>query len=171
MTQINRVPRGLQDLLNTQSFGKNPDQLGQVVQPVLDISAFYRAEKLEVVRTQKDNLAVGDEILTQIPVGENWFVVAFGRGINDIVPTDNYSVGSYIDLNQRQDTEPSAFLLEQLEWTPDKNSDADLLYKSTFVREWFPSGTTFQTGLTYAGSTIPFTMDLVQMLLIVRLAV
>jgi len=48
MSKIHRPPRGLQHLLGSQSFGQNPDQLSQFVQPTIDLSGFYAAELLKV---------------------------------------------------------------------------------------------------------------------------
>jgi hypothetical protein len=47
VSQITRVPRGLQDFLGSQNFGSNPSQLGSVVAPTLDISPFMAADKIE----------------------------------------------------------------------------------------------------------------------------
>jgi len=52
MSKIHRPPRGLQHLLGSQSFGKNPDELRQDVQPTLDLSSYYAAELL---KTETEN--------------------------------------------------------------------------------------------------------------------
>lgn len=46
MSQINRPPLGLQQLLGSQNFGDNPDQLAQNVQPSLDLFPFYASTLL-----------------------------------------------------------------------------------------------------------------------------
>jgi len=47
VSKIHRPPRGLQHLLGSQSFGHNPDQLNQFVQPTLDLTGYYAAELLK----------------------------------------------------------------------------------------------------------------------------
>lgn len=51
MSQINRPPGGLQQLLGSQNFGKNPDQLAQTVQPTLDLFPFFGSGLLRVVQS------------------------------------------------------------------------------------------------------------------------
>jgi hypothetical protein len=47
MSKIHRPPRGLQHLLGSQSFGQNPDELAQSVQPTLDLTGYYSSELLK----------------------------------------------------------------------------------------------------------------------------
>lgn len=48
MSRINRPPFGLQQLLGSQNFGKNPPDLAQVVQPTIDLTPFYGAGLLRM---------------------------------------------------------------------------------------------------------------------------
>lgn len=43
MGNINRLPRGLLSYLDSQTQGENPDAMGSVVAPVLNIEPFYRS--------------------------------------------------------------------------------------------------------------------------------
>lgn len=43
MSRINRPPNGLQQLLGSQNFGDNPNELEKSVQPTLDMFGFYGA--------------------------------------------------------------------------------------------------------------------------------
>jgi len=47
MSQINRPPLGLQELLGSQNFGDNPKDLGNLVSPTLDMLPFYGAGALK----------------------------------------------------------------------------------------------------------------------------
>lgn len=76
MSKIHRPPRGLQHLLGSQSFGQNPDQLVQSVQPTLDMTAFYAGELL---KTQTVNTMVSaDGVIGQIKFTAPVALVAAG---------------------------------------------------------------------------------------------
>ena len=80
MSQIHRPPRGLQHLLGSQSFGKNPDELAQVVQPTIDITSLYASELLKTAEIQSAVTGTGliGEITFQAPVA----IVGFGVEFN-----------------------------------------------------------------------------------------
>lgn len=46
MSRINRPPVGLQGLLDSQNFGENPSELGQIVRPTVDLFPFYATQLL-----------------------------------------------------------------------------------------------------------------------------
>lgn len=60
MSQINRPPLGLQNLLGSQNFGDNPSELAQAVAPTLDLLPFYGAGLLRLKRSQGNLNAEGE---------------------------------------------------------------------------------------------------------------
>jgi len=80
MSQINRVPFGLQDLLASKNFGDNPNDLAQVVAPVLDIEKYFETERYSYYHGA-DVIPGGTTALvdtTRVPEGELWFLHAMG---------------------------------------------------------------------------------------------
>lgn len=59
MSRINRPPSGLQQLLGSQNFGENPDELLQEVRPVIDCLPFFGADLLKVARASGANVNEG----------------------------------------------------------------------------------------------------------------
>ena len=93
MTQITRVPFGLQDFLGSKSFGQNPSQLAQVVAPILTLDDFLAAERRTF--TISSNVVVvgnGSFASTTVPDGELWLLDAVGVRIalNGGAPGDAY---------------------------------------------------------------------------------
>ena len=82
MSQINRVPWGLQSLLGSQNFGKNPGALNESVQPTLDQLPFLGYETLQC---DADYVAgatiVGDKAELTIPDNEAWAVLGVAGDI------------------------------------------------------------------------------------------
>lgn len=66
MSQINRPPIGLQQLLGSQNFGDNPPQLGGVVAPTLDLLPFYGAGTIRYKQTSGARVNTG--IISSVPV-------------------------------------------------------------------------------------------------------
>lgn len=82
MSQITRVPFGLQSLLGSKNFGDNPAELGQVVAPILDMFPFFAAER----RTwhQDVGIVVNDNGVVNtitVPTGELWLVDSLGASV------------------------------------------------------------------------------------------
>lgn len=97
MTQITRVPRGLQDFLGSQAFGKNPSELGDVVAPVLEMSPFLGIEKekwhgegFAPFNTTPANVSV------VVPDGELWLLreVGFLHNGAALSVTDRYTASA-----------------------------------------------------------------------------
>lgn len=82
MPTINRVPKALLSLLDGQTMGDNPKDLGSTVQPILDLQPHYLSGKgWELVTGQTGTLAVGSTGQVSpvlVPSGEYWFVGAIG---------------------------------------------------------------------------------------------
>lgn len=76
MSIVNRVPRGLQSLLDSKSLGVNPTELLQTISPVVDLAPFWYADKplLGASGTAVGG-AVGTLATTTVPAGELWGVV------------------------------------------------------------------------------------------------
>lgn len=71
---IARRPAGLLDLLLTQQQGKNPGELGDLVNPTIDLEPFYSAERLTAKALTSAVTAVGTFGGIQVPAGEVWKV-------------------------------------------------------------------------------------------------
>lgn len=80
MTAINRVPRGLQSLLDTKSKGVNPSDLGQVISPIVDLgNLFYADLILRTATANQINPGVGAFAApVAVPAGETWAVRSWG---------------------------------------------------------------------------------------------
>lgn len=92
MSQINRVPFGLQDLLGSQNFGDNPSELSQVVAPTLDMTPFLTAERTSYSYLSL-TLAANAEIGTiVVPEGELWYCLGVGSAMkaNSGLPANAY---------------------------------------------------------------------------------
>lgn len=75
MTQVTRVPFGLQDLLGTKSFGENPSDLSQTIAPTLDLTAFLKAERRAFqLQSSVQLFGNGQAGVFTIPTGQLWFV-------------------------------------------------------------------------------------------------
>ena len=74
MSRINRVPKGLQDLLGSQNLGDNPSDLSLLVQPQVDMFPFWSAERLTVIGNVTFSFSNSDAVLATftIPDGEAW---------------------------------------------------------------------------------------------------
>lgn len=78
MSQINRVPWGLQSLLGSKNFGRNPQQLAEQVVPVLPMAGHLEFEVLEVTQTSGAITAAGQVVQIQVPANEAWNLHGFG---------------------------------------------------------------------------------------------
>lgn len=82
MSQINRVPRGLQDFLGSQNFGDNPSELGSVVAPVLDITDYLKSERRFFNYNASAGVAVDGAVLSHtVPSGELWYIEGVSVGV------------------------------------------------------------------------------------------
>lgn len=85
MSILSGFPKGLLDLVGSQNFGINPKDLGETVQPVIDLTELYLVGKIDApqgslaVAVNGVNImtvgGVGDPLL--VPNGEVWRVFAF----------------------------------------------------------------------------------------------
>jgi hypothetical protein len=73
MSRINRVPRGLQDLLGSHNLGVNPADMSEQVRPTIDMFPHWAGERLTTFRTTSADIAgTGTAQTYQIPNGEAW---------------------------------------------------------------------------------------------------
>lgn len=83
MSQITRVPLGLQDLLGSKNFGDNPSELAQVVAPVLDVSKFLSIERRRWWTDGVVRVAANSQFAAvRIPDGELWLIEAFSLALD-----------------------------------------------------------------------------------------
>lgn len=78
MSQITRVPWGLQDFLGNQSQGDNPSEFAQIVAPVLDLSQFYSIEKEKHYTEGFGIISTNATIDVEVPEGEVWIIKSIG---------------------------------------------------------------------------------------------
>ena len=76
MSKINRVPRGLQDILGNTAQGVNPAELRQEVMPSLDMLPLWLVEKTEWTRFVGSFAATFQQNTIQVPAGEMWIPFA-----------------------------------------------------------------------------------------------
>lgn len=84
---INRVPRGLLSLLDSQTQGKNPDSFGEVIAPTFDmVNLFAMSKGFESIQSTSVPLLVptsGVAFVT-VPVSEVWLVRTVTTQINTL---------------------------------------------------------------------------------------
>lgn len=95
MSQINRPPTGLQQLLGSQNFGVNPNELERTVQSTVDLVPFLGSQTLRKASNQGSRATTG-EVCT-IPFFGNVMLLGVGARAYNGVPTNNehcdFSVG------------------------------------------------------------------------------
>lgn len=77
MSKINSPPLGLQDLLGSQNFGDNPDELARTVFGGVDLIPFLGSSRLSYARaTESNTLTIGGGIAPlTVPEGEAWYLL------------------------------------------------------------------------------------------------
>lgn len=89
MGNIARKPRGLLDLLLTQSGGQNPSNLMESVRPTLDMLPFYLPERLDA-DTAAINQAVAGFTGITVPEGEVWLLLWLGVDLTSITVANHF---------------------------------------------------------------------------------
>lgn len=72
MSRINRVPAGLQSLLDSQNFGDNPSELSQVTAPTLELDKFLTKTLVRGTSDAGLQSNIGDLRGVTVPEGELW---------------------------------------------------------------------------------------------------
>lgn len=153
MSRIQSPPRGLQDLLGTQNFGQNPNELSQTVVPVVNMGNFYQLDKTFTPR-QTVNFPVspgvqpGDRAVIEVPAGQMWYVWKLSAAVSNIIGAgQEFRSRCFIELNQRSDqaTNQDAFLLDKEidHVTSGSSGIRDYFTQNYDLGLWFPSGTQF----------------------------
>lgn len=105
MTQITRVPIGLQDFLGTQAQGSNPSELGQVVIPSVDMGQFL-AVNSEYWANESGLFTASTSLYITVPDGETWLLKSFGVESDGGGAGGNYLASSYLDRMPNSDAPP-----------------------------------------------------------------
>jgi len=96
MSRINRVPKGLQDLLGSQNLGVNPSDLSAIVQTMHDMFPHWAADRLTTYRSPTATAAANTNVNSiVIPNGEAWIPIEASvdceqTGVGDAI---SYSFG------------------------------------------------------------------------------
>lgn len=77
MGVINRFAQGALDLIGAKSDGRLPNQLGEVVNPTLDMSRFYKAQRFDQASNAGTFLFTGTGPILSVPNTEAWEVLSF----------------------------------------------------------------------------------------------
>ena len=117
MSQITRVPWGLQGFLGSKNQGQNPAELGQLVAPTLDLFNFYAKEKQSYINASVNITTPNDAAITFTPTeGETWlvynagmYVIGVGVTANDEM-TMSLALDNVNNSNNPTESHPLAFL-------------------------------------------------------------
>lgn len=90
MSQINQVPVGLQSLLGSKNFGRNPADLTQAVIPTLELLPFYSQQRMSLAQQELNVTSAGQGISIEVPGNEMWLAYhltahVFGVNANEEV--------------------------------------------------------------------------------------
>ena len=92
MSQINRVPWGLQSLLGSKNFGRNPSQLVEAVQPTLDMSGHLSYELLKGASVLNTVTAAGQVAQLTVPDNEAWHLLSVSGRVTNASIAECYEV-------------------------------------------------------------------------------
>jgi len=143
MSLINRVPKGLQDLLGSKNFGKNPAELLQQVRAAVDLLPFWAVEKINFARTIGGGAITAGSAATStaVPTGEIWGVIESACNVTKVT-TGN------LDLAARLTNVPVGLSTGQYHFVTGHQADTQLVggrYRS-FI--WKPAQLVFIEGGT-----------------------
>lgn len=96
MTQVTRVPVGLQSFLGTQAQGKNPSELGQLITPVLDIGLFLGVQQEQWQRVG-GLFSTDTQLFIEVPAGQVWVLRSIGLVNGGGGPSASYDVSVYLE--------------------------------------------------------------------------
>lgn len=106
MTQITRVPQGLQGYLGTQAQGKNPSDLGQIISPVLNMNGFYNIGA-EFWEDCAGFFSVNTIIQTIVPEREIWLLKSVGIENDGGGAGGRYIASVFMDIMPQSSAPPS----------------------------------------------------------------
>jgi len=94
MSRINRLPRGLQDLLGSKNFGVNPSEMGQQVAPIHDLFPHWASERLVARTTTATAPAAQTNVQTfTVPDDEVWLPLHWSATATSVTIADVISFG------------------------------------------------------------------------------
>lgn len=76
MGQVNKIPLGYLNMLQSQTGGRNPANTSDVVSPTVEMSEFYHAQNLSNEWVQLVHVGVNVSSTIQVPADEAWFLWA-----------------------------------------------------------------------------------------------
>lgn len=74
MGQINKIPLGFLNMLGSQTGGKNPFNVNEVVAPTVEMIPFYHAQAMQIMSTNFTPAGNLDSQTIVVPNDESWFV-------------------------------------------------------------------------------------------------
>ena len=74
MAQINRIPSGLLDFLLVQAGGQNPNEISELVRPVIDVTKLYAPDRLRAAN-EPTSMTAGQLEFIEVPEGEVWLLL------------------------------------------------------------------------------------------------
>lgn len=106
MSRINRVPRGLQDLLGNINQGENPDELLEGVRAGFDIQPLWLLERLRTRRVTGTNPTNFTQYQITVPTNELWLVRTLAFGASSILAATLKIRASFRLHNLNDDSTP-----------------------------------------------------------------
>ena len=76
MSLVNTPPFGLQDLLGSRNFGKNPSELVETIQPTIDMLPYLDYDNFRIESISGSVNIIGASVTIEIPDSEIWNVVS-----------------------------------------------------------------------------------------------
>lgn len=108
MSQVNRPPTGLQQLLGSQNFGDNPDQLLNEVRPTLDLLPMYGSGLLRKKTGTGARTNTGE--VCNIEFFGDAAIVAIGATAYNGVPTTNEQIEWSLGLKDISGDNPTEII-------------------------------------------------------------
>lgn len=89
MSQINQVPKGLQDFFGSKSFGRNPNELAQTVIPMVRLEPFYDLDRLRTAQVTGSFNASGQTADIRVPADRTYRLYSLGAYFTNIDASEN----------------------------------------------------------------------------------
>lgn len=101
--KINRVPDGLQGILDSKTLGENPDDLLGDIRPTLDLRSLFLANagiRGDAATASVSAASLGMVVApVTVPSGELWFVVSVSSDVvGGLTGGDNYATSPVVEI-------------------------------------------------------------------------
>lgn len=139
MGTINRIPRGLLSLLDSQTQGQNPDSMGDVIAPVTDLGDLLASAKgTSTEQNTASNVLVisAGQAPIVVPQGEIWLV----RLATAQVFSLESGLNAACNLAFQASTTQSRLILSSVNVTNVANTGAYVSAPAVFTRPFVASG-------------------------------